>query len=481
MLEEAHWPMSAMSKAILLGFLGEMPLKESCYLFNCSYIPSFLDFDLRSLNLGHLQCRSGKSERIKSLQRGQRNSNVRVLTRNSVRLLEDRVEALNEEELPSIDDDCKQQEVSDYVDEIYQYYWVSEAQNPPAENFMSIQAGITHHMRGILVNCILVETYTGVQVLGMICAFLRLGLIQYICFVRIWKCPGAFMNNAAFYSSLFACPKINTVFAFQEKTFLNKLKFRLNAPTPYVFMLRFLKAARSETKGLRLLNRADPFVGVTVCDRGENVVSAAGEVHLQRCIKDLKERFAMVSLEVSPPLVSYKETIEGNVGDELENLNFFRSSSDYVEKRTANGRCTIRVQVIKLPPSLIKVLEDSSDLVGDILGGRASLQRKPRLVEAMYFCELNTTTEHLGSMYAVLGRRRARVLKEEMQEGYPLFFADELRRWTAGAASALLVLSHWEALPEDPFFVPKTEEELEEFGDGSSVLPNTSVAVVDIL
>jgi len=47
-------------------------------------------------------------------------------------------------------------------------------------------------------------------------------------------------------------------------------------------------------------------------------------------------------------------------------------------------------------------------------------------------------------------------------------FADELRRWTGGAASALLVLSHWEALPEDPFFVPKTEEEIEEFGDGSS-------------
>ncbi|XP_068319514.1 uncharacterized protein [Pyrus communis] len=106
------------------------------------------------------------------------------------------------------------------------------------------------------------------------------------------------------------------------------------------------------TKGLRLLNRADPFVGVTVSDGGENVLSAAGEVHLERCIKDLKERFARVSLEVSPPLVSYKETIEG---DKLENLKFFRSSSDYVEKKTAN---------------------DSSDLLGDILGGRASQTNK---------------------------------------------------------------------------------------------------------
>ncbi|TQD90931.1 hypothetical protein C1H46_023534 [Malus baccata] len=28
----------------------------------------------------------------------------------------------------------------------------------------------------------------------------------------------------------------------------------------------------------------------------------------------------------------------------------------------------------------------------------AVLQKKPRLVEAMYFCELNTSTEHLSSM-----------------------------------------------------------------------------------
>lgn len=29
---------------------------------------------------------------------------------------------------------------------------------------------------------------------------------------------------------------------------LKTLKFRLNVPTPYVFMLRFLKAAQSDTK-----------------------------------------------------------------------------------------------------------------------------------------------------------------------------------------------------------------------------------------
>ncbi|KAM7257836.1 hypothetical protein ACFE04_013577 [Oxalis oulophora] len=442
-------------------------------------------------------------------------------------------------------------------------------------------------------------------------------------------------------------------------------------------------------KGLKLLNRADPFVEVSVSARGEHVIAAAGDVHLERCKKDLRERFAKVSLDFSPPLVSYRETIEG--GSKLVDN---RKLSDYVEKTTANGRWVVRVQVIKLPPKLTKVLDEHADILGNVIGVKsgqtdrnfkslissvvndvnpaerlkqhilealesdilletekdkdqadkiksewmkllnriwalgprhvgpnmlfapdfkkkdpdrtvmvrgsthvserlgfidsstsdivpaekdealyaeaerlessvfsgfqlataagplcdepmwglgfvveaylspsadvsesiqqeeqygiltgqvmsavkdacraAVLQKKPRLVEGMYFCELNTPTEYLGSMYAVLARRRARILKEEMQESSPLFtvhayipvseihadsevadslsFPEELRRWTSGAASALLVLSHWEELSEDPFFVPKTEEEIEEFGDGSSVLPNTARKLID--
>ncbi|WVZ59951.1 hypothetical protein U9M48_010032 [Paspalum notatum var. saurae] len=440
-------------------------------------------------------------------------------------------------------------------------------------------------------------------------------------------------------------------------------------------------------KGLKLLNRADPFVEYTVSQRGEHVLAAAGEIHLERCIKDLEERFSKVKLVVSDPLVSFKETIEGEGVSLVESL---KAPQEFVERTTPNGRCTVRVQVFRLPNSLTKVLEESEQLLGQIIEGKtakrdgvldprlsnedvdsaatlrqrmvdaidseldaiskqvdkekldryrktwlghleriwslgpwqvgpnflllpdakssggamntqdgrqgilvcgrchvseklgfvkesdaidnsdlhngesavespeslhlesmvlrnsivsgfqiatnagplcdepmwglafivepyiftdssdsanhsdqynifsgqvitavkeacraAVLQNKPRLVEAMYFCELTTPTEQLGATYAVLGKRRARVLKEEMQEGTSLFtvhaylpvaesigFSNQLRSLTAGAVSALLVLSHWEAIAEDPFFVPKTQDELEEFGDGSSIGPN---------
>lgn len=51
-------------------------------------------------------------------------------------------------------------------------------------------------------------------------------------------------------------------------------------------------------QGMRLLNQADPCVHVFVQESGEHVLVTAGEVHLQRCIDDLKERYNYLKIEL---------------------------------------------------------------------------------------------------------------------------------------------------------------------------------------
>eukprot|EP00958_Prasinococcus_capsulatus_P015438 scaffold1644_cov357-Prasinococcus_capsulatus_cf.AAC.3 len=122
-----------------------------------------------------------------------------------------------------------------------------------------------------------------------------------------------------------------------------------------------------------------------------------------------------------------------------------------------------------------------------------------RLVEAMYLCEVSASAEALGGVYAVLGRRRARILKEDMREGSATFvvlahipvaesfgIADEIRIKTSGAAAPQLVFSHWEPLQGskedvDPYFVPVTEEEREEFGEQSESSKNLARRYVDLV
>ncbi|KAF9288172.1 Cytoplasmic GTPase/eEF2-like protein (ribosomal biogenesis) [Mortierella alpina] len=106
------------------------------------------------------------------------------------------------------------------------------------------------------------------------------------------------------------------------------------------------------------------------------------------------------------------------------------------------------------------------------------LEWSPRLMLAMYSCDIQTTAEVLGKVYAVIARRKGKILHEEMKEGTPFFsiqallpvvesfgFSDDIRKRTSGAASPQLIFSHFEVLDMDPFWVPNTIEELEDLGE----------------
>ncbi|CAG8925569.1 unnamed protein product [Penicillium salamii] len=106
------------------------------------------------------------------------------------------------------------------------------------------------------------------------------------------------------------------------------------------------------------------------------------------------------------------------------------------------------------------------------------LDWSPRIMLAMYSCEIQATTEVLGRVYGVITRRRGRIMSEVMKEGTPFFtilallpvaesfgFAEEIRKRTSGVAQPQLIFAGFEALDEDPFWVPATEEELEDLGE----------------
>ena len=102
-----------------------------------------------------------------------------------------------------------------------------------------------------------------------------------------------------------------------------------------------------------------------------------------------------------------------------------------------------------------------------------------------------TTSAGLAGTYASIGSRQGYVAKEDMREGSDIFlilaylpladsfgFVDELRKRSSGISSATLSFSHWSCNDEDPYFVPKTEEEREEHGEVSQ-LKNRSRRLLD--
>ncbi|GAV07633.1 hypothetical protein RvY_17448 [Ramazzottius varieornatus] len=124
-------------------------------------------------------------------------------------------------------------------------------------------------------------------------------------------------------------------------------------------------------KGLKLLYQADPCVEVYVQETGEHVLAAAGEVHLQKCLKDLTDTFAKIEINASEPIVAFRETVvpppkvdmmSEAIVDTQENTSSTKKKA-LIEITTPNKQCTLRIRAIPLPAAASELLENSAHMI----------------------------------------------------------------------------------------------------------------------
>ena len=135
--------------------------------------------------------------------------------------------------------------------------------------------------------------------------------------------------------------------------------------------------------GMRLLSQADASVEVSIQPTGEHILSTAGEVHLKRCLDDLKNTFAKVELSVSAPIVPFCETIipppRVDVLNEVissentvrlqtnpllkESEEVGRADGTTVSIQTANKACTLLIEAKALPLPVTELLSSSGNLL----------------------------------------------------------------------------------------------------------------------
>lgn len=93
----------------------------------------------------------------------------------------------------------------------------------------------------------------------------------------------------------------------------------------------------------------------------------------------------------------------------------------------------------------------------------AFLLATPRLMEPIYYAEIQTPPDAVTAIYNVLSRRRGHVTQNTPKPGTPLYmvkafipvvesfgFETDLRAHTQGQAFCLSVFDHWAIVPGDP-------------------------------
>ena len=124
---------------------------------------------------------------------------------------------------------------------------------------------------------------------------------------------------------------------------------------------------------------------------------------------------------------------------------------------------------------------------------QAFLAASPRIMEPLYRCDVQCDFSAVGKAYEILLQHRCEIKDEVPKEGtnsvlitcyLPVIesfgFPNDLRSKTSGKAHPQLAFSHYNLVPDDPFWKPETEEELEEYGkDGKELKPNVSKQIIE--
>jgi small GTP-binding protein len=254
--------------------------------------------------------------------------------------------------------------------------------------------------------------------------------------------------------------------------------------------------------GLSTLCQADPCAETFIRpESGEYVLAVAGELHLEQCLKDLKERFAKVDIIVSPPIVKFRETVLGEASMLLEsgivisiersqieenelycdNRDFFTMyQSAFTVAMKAGPLCQEPIMNVKVSvthPDLFSLDSNTSSfsMLSQIKSAihTVFLSAWPRLALAMYACDIQCSNDTLGRVYSILNKRSAHILGEEWNESSSSFLvksklpvieswglSEEMRGKTSGMAFPQLIYCGFEVL-DQPCIKEEDDEDSE--------------------
>lgn len=120
--------------------------------------------------------------------------------------------------------------------------------------------------------------------------------------------------------------------------------------------------------GLKLLVQSDPCAEYEQFQSGEHVLLTAGELHLERCLTDLRERFARCEIQAGEAIVPYRETIVR--ADEMKPPANKELGRGTVIATTTSKQLTIRLRVRPLPTEVTEFLSKNSAAIKGLYATR---------------------------------------------------------------------------------------------------------------
>ncbi|CEI85799.1 hypothetical protein RMCBS344292_00250 [Rhizopus microsporus] len=146
-------------------------------------------------------------------------------------------------------------------------------------------------------------------------------------------------------------------------------------------------------------------------ETGEHVILTAGELHLERCLRDLKERFAKIEIHVSDPIVPFRESIvrgELPISKEKDGVSLPRGRIDI---KLNSKHLTLQIQTVPLPPRVTELLLKHAPSIKAIV--EEKLAKKTVKIESDEDSLENSGNASTASSNKLLSAKELRTLLEK--------------------------------------------------------------------
>merc|ERR1712125_69174 len=103
--------------------------------------------------------------------------------------------------------------------------------------------------------------------------------------------------------------KSGTITSLEDAHNIADMKYSVSPVVKVAVKVKDGKELPKLVEGLKKLSKSDPLVVCTTEESGEHVIAGCGELHVEICLKDLRDEYAQCEFIVTDPVVSYRETV----------------------------------------------------------------------------------------------------------------------------------------------------------------------------
>merc|ERR1712070_946643 len=193
-------------------------------------------------------------------------------------------------------------------------------------------------------------------------------------------------------------------------------------------------------EGLKKLSKSDPLVVCTTEESGEHVIAGCGELHVEICLKDLREEYAQCDFIMSDPVVSYRETVT-------------EESSQTALAKSPNKHNRLYLVAEPLADEVCNLIESGP------LGPKADAKERMKMLRDKFEWDASAAGKIWAWGPETEGTPLVQV-KAHLPVSESFGFVALLRQSTSGQAFPQCVFSHWEAMPGNAMETGSKIEEL---------------------